>query len=261
MPVLGVRDAGPDSIYFVGTCSHVGESPEIDTASRQRIAWFKVAGQQGLVIKVAFLDGEPVGFIYVMPVEISPWGPIGNDIAVIPCLWVTPAHKGKGVGSALLAEAEETTSGRGYHAISTVAYYHDFWFMPAGFFESNDYSKVAVRGEQALMWKVFNPKARPPRFLRRKFVFEPVESRVVVDLFYNTFCQTSVIEAARVREVAAEYGGEVILNEYPADDRQVLLRYEIPRAIFVNGKEIGWGYEAPKDGIRKAISEALRRLK
>jgi hypothetical protein len=62
-----------------------------------------------------------------------------------------------------------------------------------------------------------------------------------------------------VREVAGEYGDSVILNEYAADDRETLMRYEIPRAIYVNGKEIGWGYEAPKDGIREAISEALRK--
>jgi hypothetical protein len=57
-----------------------------------------------------------------------------------------------------------------------------------------------------------------------------------------------------------EYGDPVILNEYSADRREVLLRYEIPRAIFVNGREIGWGYEAPKDGLREAISGALKRL-
>jgi len=28
--------------------------------------------------------------------------------------------------------------------------------------------------------------------------------------------------------------------------------------IFINGKEIWWGHEAPKEGIREAISQALR---
>ena len=36
----------------------------------------------------------------------------------------------------------------------------------------------------------------------------------------------------------------------------VLRKYEILRAILVNGKEIGWGYEAPRGGIKKAIEEA-----
>jgi hypothetical protein len=80
----------------------------------------------------------------------------------------------------------------------------------------------------------------------------------VVDLFWHTFCETSCIEAQRVREVAAEFGDAVVLNEYCADDREVLLRYQNPRAIFINGKEIGWGYAAPKEGIAEAIAQALK---
>lgn len=259
MPELEVRDAGPDSMYFVGTCSHTSESKEIDAASRKRLAYMKAAGQEGFEAKVAFLDGETVGFAYIMPIEICPWGPIGTNLAVLPCLWVLPEHKGKGVGRGLIAAVEESAREKGYPALVTMGYYHDFWFMPAGFFEALGYSKVSRRGEEALLWKVFDPDAGPPRFLRRRFVFKPVKGRVVVDLFYNTFCQTSVVEAGRVREVVNEYGESLMLNEYPADDRATLLRFEIPRAIFVNGKEIGWGYEAPKDGLREAISHALKK--
>jgi hypothetical protein len=79
----------------------------------------------------------------------------------------------------------------------------------------------------------------------------------VIDLFWNEFCQTSNIEAQRVREVAAEFGDLVALNEYSTDDRPILLRHQISRGIFINGREIGWGYEAPKAGIRKAIAQAL----
>jgi hypothetical protein len=57
--------------------------------------------------------------------------------------------------------------------------------------------------------------------------------------------------------VVAEFGDSVVLNEYCADDRDILLRYQTVRAIFVNGTEIGWGYQAPKEGIREAISKAL----
>jgi len=60
-----------------------------------------------------------------------------------------------------------------------------------------------------------------------------------------------------VREVAAEFGDNIALREYSADDRQTLLHFQTPRAIFVNGKEIWWGYEAPKEGIREAIRQAL----
>ena len=73
----------------------------------------------------------------------------------------------------------------------------------------------------------------------------------------HTFCETSDIEAQRVREVVEEFGDRVVLREYSADDRAMLLCHQIPRGIFVNGKEIGWGHEAPREGIRNAISQAL----
>ncbi|MGD9142138.1 MAG: GNAT family N-acetyltransferase [bacterium] len=259
MPGLEVRSVGPDSIYFVGTCSHVSESKEIDAAARRRLAWLKAAEQQGLETRVAFLDEKPVGFAYVMPIEISPWGPIGTDLAVLPCLWVLPERKGNGAGGALMAAAVEAAEERGYKGIVTMGFYHDFWLLPARFFEAQGFSKIAERGEEAILWKEFGAGAEAPRFLRRKFVFRPVKGKVVIDLFYNTFCLTSTVEAERVREVAGEYGESVIVNEHAADNRETLMRYEIPRAIYVNGKEIGWGYEAPRDGIREAISEALRK--
>jgi hypothetical protein len=58
--------------------------------------------------------------------------------------------------------------------------------------------------------------------------------------------------------VAAEFGDSVALNEYSADDRPLLLRHQIARGIFINGREICWGHEAPRGGIRDAITQALR---
>jgi ribosomal protein S18 acetylase RimI-like enzyme len=80
---------------------------------------------------------------------------------------------------------------------------------------------------------------------------------VKIDLFWNRFCQTSNIEARRVREVAAEFGEKAALADYDADDRGILRQYQLPRAIFIDGNEIGWGYEAPRNGIRNAIARAL----
>ena len=154
----------------------------------------------------------------------------------------------------------------------TLGYYHDFWFMPASFFEKCGFSMVGCRevtsegekeflGREAILWKLFDPSAEAPRFLEPNYHFKPVPGKVVVDLFWNTFCQTSDIEAQRVREVAAEFADSVVLHEYCADDGAILSRYQLPRGIFINGKEIGWGYEAPKEGLRKAISEALEKEK
>jgi predicted N-acetyltransferase YhbS len=267
MPEIQICNMNETTEYFVGTCSHVNESPEIDACGQKRIAWLHKMHEKGLRVKVAFLDDKPVGFLYVMPVEVSPWGPLGKDLFVFPCLWVLNQAKGKGAGSSLINEAEKEAQKQGRKGIVTYGYYHDFWFMPAPFFEKMGY-KVADRrtwnageffGDEAILWKIFDQSAEVPRFLKSNYRFKPIPGKVAVDLFFNRFCQTSEIESQRVREVAAEFGDKVVLNEYRADDPDVLQCYQLPRGIFLNGKEIGWGYEAPKDGIREAISKALEQ--
>jgi GNAT superfamily N-acetyltransferase len=258
MSTIDVRDMTREDEYFVSTCTHENESDEIDASARRRLAWLRSQEPAGLRVKVALLDGARVGFLYAMPVELSPWGPLGEGLMVFPCLFVTPAAQHKGAGRALVEAAEEEARRRGLKGLATFGYYwEDFWFMPAPFFTGLGFREVERIGDYALQWKPFDESAEPPRMLRRDYIFEPVPGRVVVDLFWNTFCSTSDEEAARVIEVAAEFGDSVVLREHCADDRETLLKYQIPRAIFVNGEEIGWGYEAPREGIRDAIRAEL----
>ncbi len=266
MSAVQIRDMDVTTEYFVGTCSHVSESDEIDACAKRRITWLKNVYEKGLRVKVAILDDKQVGFLYVIPIEVCPWGPLGRDLLVIPCLFVLNKEKSKGAGSSLIVEAEKEARRQGKRGIVTIGYYHDFWFMPAPFFERVGFSVAKRRktnpgelfGDVAVLWKIFDSSAEVPRFLKPNYQFRAITGKVVVDLFWNVFCQTSNIEAQRVRQVVAEFGESVVLNEYSSDDPIVLSRYQMPRGIFINGKEIGWGYEAPKDGIRKAISQVLR---
>ena len=259
MAALDTREMAPEEEYFVSTCSHVNESEEIDRCGQRRLEWMRAMRAQGLRVFTARLDGKLVGFAYVIPIESSPLGPIGRDIAVVPCLWVVPDAQRQGAGRAPMGAAEGEARGQGSKGICTTGCYHDFWFMPAAFFEKLDYSPVRRRDNEAILWKRFDPSAEAPSFLERSYDFVPMPGKVVIDLFYNTFCETSDIEAQRLREVAADFGDAVVLNEHSADDRETLLRHQLPRGIFINGEEIGWGYEAPKEGIADAISKALER--
>ncbi len=262
-PLIEIHDMGETDEYFVGTCTQVNESEEIDACARRRLPWLRAMRQEGLRVKVATLDGERTGFLYAIPIEFCPWGPLGQDLLVIPCLY--SMNKGHGVGRALLHAAEEEAKQQSRKGVVTIGYRHDFWYMPASFFEANGFSEChQPQGKRrhskdtaVLLWKVIDEPAPAPVLLRPSYTYEPKPGQVVIDLFWNTFCQTSDIEAQRVREVAAEFGDAVVLNQYCADDRKVLLRYQIARAIFVNGRELCWGYEAPKDGIREAIAQAL----
>ncbi len=65
------------------------------------------------------------------------------------------------------------------------------------------------------------------------------------------------MEREHVREVCRDFGDRIIFNQYNADTPEILRKYQIYRGIFINGKEIGWGNGAPKEGIRLAIEKAL----
>ena len=257
MAQLEIREMDPSTEYFVGTCSHVGESAEIDACGRRRLGWLNEMRERGLRVHVALLDSGPVGFIYSMPIEVSPWGPAGRDLTAVPCLWIPEKGHGVGAGRGLVAEAEREARERKSRGVCTEAYYWDFWFLPGGFYEKLGYAVVERRGERALLWKVFDSSAEPPRFFENAYRHAPVPGKVVIDLYWNRLCQTSEIEAQRVREVAAEFGDRVLLNEFPAHDAGVRDRYGLSRGIYVNGKEIFWGYEAPREGIRETVQQAL----
>ncbi|MFU8796549.1 MAG: GNAT family N-acetyltransferase [Dehalococcoidia bacterium] len=264
-PLIDIHDMEAADEYFVSTCTHVDESEEIDACARRRLSWLQKMHGKGLRVKVAAIRGRHTGFLYAIPIECSPWGPLGRRLLVITCLYVLSNRQG--VGKALLNASEEEARRQGLKGIVTTGYRHDFWFMPAGFFEANGFVECAradwkssdTGSAAILLWKTLGGGVRAPTLLRPDYRFRPVPGRVVIDLFWNTFCQTSDMEAQRVREVASKFGDSVVLNEYCVDDRAVLLRHQISRGIFVDGREIGWGYEAPKEGIREAIAQALSR--
>ncbi|UCG69116.1 MAG: GNAT family N-acetyltransferase [Thermoplasmata archaeon] len=265
---IQIRDMDLESHYYVSACGHCNESDETDACAKIRRDWLINMQKKGARTKVAIVEDNPVGFIHLVPIGISTTGLIGQDLMVIPCLAVSRKWEDKRVGRALITEAESEARTQNKQGLVTIAYYGDFPFMPAGFFEKMGFKvitkrKVTAIGEQglldeeALLWKVFQTPKEPPHFVESKYEFKPMQDKVVIDLFWDPFCLTSITEAQRVREVVKEFEDKVVLNEYPADDREIFLSFQIPRAIFVNGKEIGWGWAAPQEGIREAIEKVI----
>ena len=259
MSEIIVRDMQSEDEVFVGSCTHVNETDEWDAVCAKRMEWFhKMYNEKGLRIKVALVKGEHAGFIYLYPIETSPWGPVGKDLMVITCLVAHSKFKNQGVGKALMQAAEEEAMKQGRKGICVTGYYwEEPWFMPAEFFKKMGYTEVQRKGNAALFFKKFSEEGKPPRFFESKYKFEPIPGKVVVDLFYTHSCLTTYTEAERVRKVCAEFRDKVVLNQYNSDDPETLHKYGVWRAIYVNGSGIGWGYEAPWEGIREAIRKAL----
>jgi len=259
-PMIREIEAGTEDEWFVATCSHVGESEEIDACARHRQFLFQKLREQGARFKTATVDNAHAGFIYGVPIESASWGAVGENVMMIPCLYVVSDFSRHGLGRSLVEAVETDARDAGMEGVAVTAYRYaaeDFWFMPAAFFDELGFEEIERRGSEVLLWKPFRSDAAAPKLLQPNWSFEPAPGKVVVDLFWNAFCPTSGIEAQRVREVASEFADDVIVREHQAEDRSKLLVHQTPRAIYINGVEIGWGYEAPREGIRQAIQEAL----
>ena len=165
---IEVRGLTADDEYFVGTCSHRNESDEIDASARRRIAWLKEHHAEGVRAFVALGDGQHVGFLVCMPIDVS------------PCLYVLPHSKDRGVGTALLEAAEQEARDQGLAGVVLQAVHLEgWWFMPAAWFESRGWQEVERRGATRLLWKPFAEDAPAPSLLEPAYAFQPAPGKVV----------------------------------------------------------------------------------
>jgi N-acetylglutamate synthase-like GNAT family acetyltransferase len=245
--------------YYVGTCTHVDEkSKEMETCAKKRIEYFNQMKKFGLNIKVALIDSQHAGFIYLFPIEHSPWEVQGRNLYLIPCLVSHSKFAGNKIGKALIKEAEKEAKKQKKDGICVYAIDWDNWFMPASYFIHLGFQIADHKDNELLLWKSFNKNAIKPEFIKESYRFKKIKKKVVIDLFYNNFCQTSAIELQRVRSVIKEFGDKVVYNEFNSDNRNTCEKFGISRAIYINGKPLDLKGEIPKEELRKQISNALK---
>ncbi len=259
MEVL-VRLASEEDIPFLAACGHTEDDQEIHDSVRRKTDWFKRQWKEGLISLIGFVRGERAGCLNMFPVENCPWGPKGKDLLVMPCLFVTWDYQGKGLGKALMEKAIQIVMSSGRKGLVAFGFSDPEWFLPASFFRRFGFEEISQNAGERLMWLKFVDDAVAPEQLVSRYIYRPIAGKIVVDLFFNSFCQTSDIEAQRVKEVAGEFRDKVVLNVYSAENSGVRERYKLSRGIFVNGRELFWGYEAPREGIREAVREALAAM-
>ena len=258
---MQVVDLTDEHMRFVALCTHTDElNEERESAAGVRETWLRDTLAKGLRVKVVVENGRPVGFAHCLPIELGTWGMSGKDLMTVPCL--TLEHQriyrqemGSGCGRALM-EAVEVKARKEKRGVAVLAYDHDSWFMPAAFFEHLGYEKVVRQGSAVVMLKRFEPVDAPVMH-RLRYRPQLVPGKVTVDAFWNPICLTSIVEIHRVREVCAEYGDRVILNEFSCGVVHILERYQTSRALLFNGRPKCWGYEAPRNELRKEIDAAL----
>lgn len=257
MQAIAVRDMTPADEAYVAGSSPENIVERLDEAGCVRLARYKELAQHGLRIKVALVESRHAGLACALPIELCPWCATGRDLMALPCLYIHQQPEGHGVGRALVAAVEDEARAQRKKGVVIVAFRDDFWPVGVPYFKEIGYRPVGRHEAQVVLWKPNADDAEPPLPVKRRYRFRPVRGKVVVDLFHNTLCRASVIEARRVREIVARAGNIVLLREHCTDDRSILLEFGIPRGIFVNGREQSWGYAAPAEALRDIISREV----
>lgn len=246
---IKVSDVTEDTLWYVACCAQTDEGAEAEQAAQLHQDWMrKTLTRSGMYTKVALDGDEPVGFLFLVPIERTAWYVDGKGLFTIQCMNVQDEYRGRGVGEKLLAAAEETARAHA-KGMAVIAYDPSDWFMPASFFQGQGYRDIERRGSSVLMYKPFDEDVPRPKFVPRQY--RPprlIPGKVIVEAFWSPQCLTTALEILHVREVCAEFGEDVVLRELNAGMAGMRERFGIPRTLFINGVEKGWGFELPEAG-------------
>jgi len=257
---IRVVDAGCEHWKYISLCTHVDEENRDHLhAAYMRLQW--LLQSEAMKTKVAVNeDGSPRGFIHMTPIDSPLSGMKGKGLMVIPCLTLSyqlvyGGKHGTGVGRALVQACEEEARERKFKGIAVYAYTGDFWFMPSAFFQRLGFERVKTSNIWVWKWG----DAEDPAEVKAHYEYRPTPGKVAVDYFWSPFCFTVCKEVINIRQVTAEFGDQVELREYRADDPKIAAQYSMSRALFINGQRKDWGHEALKEDMRKEIREALQK--
>lgn len=239
-------------------------SEEMSEAGDHKEKWYDKMKSKGLRVKLAVDDNNEVGgMIQYVPIEHS--FAEGRDLYFINCIWVHGHKKGrgnfqkKGMGTALLAAAENDVKDLGAKGIAAWGISLPFW-MKASWFKKRGFKKVDRQGMQVLLWKPFVNDAIPPKWIRQQKKPETIPGKVTITAFINGWCPAQNIVFERVKRAAAEFGDKVIFREINTFDREVFLEWGITDAIFIDEKQIGLGPPLSYKKIQKKIAKRVRKL-
>ncbi len=240
-------------------------SDDVKEAGDRRCRWVERFTPRGLRAKIALDEaGTPGGMIQYLPIEQSTVD--GSGLYFIPCIWVHGHKQGRGnfqrrgMGRALLAAAEEDARALGAKGMAAWGLWLPFW-MRASFFRKHGYRSVARDGIASLVWKPFEPDARPPRWLRRTAKpFELVAGRANVTCFVNGWCTAGNLTAERARRVAGEFGEKVVFREVDTSEHATVAEWGLADALFIDGKQVTTGPPISPERLRRILRKRVARL-
>lgn len=261
---MKITDITPEneSHYF---CCLEEWSDDIKEAGDHKQKWYRQMKDKGLRVKFSEDDNGVIGgMIQYLPIEHS--NIEGEGLYVVLCIWVHGHKQGRGnyrkrgMGTALMKAAEEDCKNIGTNGLVT-------WgmripvFMQASWFKRKGYKVVEKYGIMSLMWKPFNDKAVPPKFIRPKKFPEKGKDKVNVTVFRNGWCPVITLAYERALRASKEFEGKVEVKDFQTIDRDIVNEWGIVDGLFIDGKEVRTGPPPSYLKIRKKIEKRVRKLK
>ncbi len=239
-------------------------SEEMREAGDHKARWYEDMRDRGLRVKLA-LDEQrrAVGMIQYVPIELSIAE--GRDLFMVLCIWVhgyregVGKHQGHGIGSALLAAAEQDALELGAKGLAAWGVTLPFW-MRAAWFKGHGYEPADRSGGRDLVWKRFTDDAEPPRWIAAGPVPEPVPGQVTMTAFCSGWCPAMNLVYERAKRVADELGPPVSFVAVDTSEPSTMRRHGHSDVVFLDGKPLQRGAPPSYDTIKKRTSKRIRRL-
>jgi len=239
-------------------------SEEMKEAGDHKHTWVNEMKEKGLRVKLALDDrGEVGGMIEYVPIEHAEAE--GSDLYFINCMWVHSYKQGRGdfrkqgMGTALLAAAEEDAKALGAKGIVAFGLLLPFWIR-ASWYKKHGYKKVDSLRMMQLLWKPFTDDAEPPRWIRAKYEPELTPGKVTVTSVLNGRCPGGNIAHERGLKAAEEFGDRVVFRTVRTDTKDALRKCGAAAALYVDSDSIRIGPPPSYDKIRDRIAKKVRRL-